>query len=113
MKLIKTEIKALKRGIQYLEEFFAQSEIFSQRPDLKYTLFDMFTQEILTRLNVLYAQIPPHEIDAILRNEFGDNNDPLPAFMFSAMNSYRLQLLQSFGHIAALENELRQLKSKE
>ena len=112
-QLIKTEIKALKRGIQYLEKFFSQSELFSRRPDLKYTLFDMFAQEILTRLNVLYAQIPPHEIDEILRHEFGDNRDALTPFMFSAMNSYRLQLLQCFGHINALQNEIRQLKSKE
>ena len=111
LELIKTEINSFKYGIQYLEEFFSQSELFSQRPDLKYTLFDMFAQEILTRLNALYAQIPPHEIDEILRHEFGDNRDALTPFMFSAMNSYRLQLLQSFGRIAALENEIRRLNS--
>ena len=112
-QLIKTEIKSLKGGIAYLEEFFSQSEVFSQRPDLKYTLFDMFAQEVLTRLNVLYAQIPPHEIDLILRQEFGDDRDALTPFMFSAMNSYRLQLLQSYAQIAALREEVNRLKREE
>lgn len=106
-QIFQREIKALKHGIKYLDEFLSDTEIFSSRPDLKYILFDMFAQEILSHLYAAYSQIPPYALDEIIRKEFNaSGNVALTSFIFNTMNIQRLQLMQAQQRIAQLESEL-------
>ncbi len=106
-------LSMFKDGIEYLDEFLGEREIFSRRPDLKYVLFDAFAQETLKHLNEIYIKVPVHALDEILRKEFGDgDNAALLTFVFSTMNLYRLQLIQAQNENARLEREFRLLKRK-
>ena len=65
-KLLSRQVKALKEGIKYIDEFLKEREFFSRRPDLKYILFDTFANEMLNYLTGIYAQIPAHALDDLL-----------------------------------------------
>lgn len=104
-------ITMIKNGIRYLDKFLSDNEFFLRRPDLKYILFDMFVNEMTNHLLGIYARVPAPALDELLRKEFADgDNVALMSFIFSAMNIYRLQIMQSQQRIAALENELNRLK---
>ena len=104
-------ISMLRDGFRYLDKFLSAREFFSQRTDLKYLLFDFFASDMLKYLTEIYAKVPATELDELLRKEFADgDNTALNTFIFSVMNIYRLQLIQAQRQIAALENELRNVK---
>lgn len=112
-KRVQRQVSALVGGVRYLNEFFSEHKVLSQRPDLQYILFDAFIQEMLKYLNFIYTQIPAHDLDELLREEFsrGDNT-ALTAFIFSKMNIYRVQLLQAQSENAALEKEFKRLQGE-
>ena len=126
-KLIHKYTLTLKIAVACLDEFLNGQKLFAHRTDLKYMLFQMFVTPILRRLDKVYAQIPVHALDELLRREFDDSDTALSAFIFNALNIYRLQLgqlrqqnfqlnqvvKQTQNRIAELENEIRQLTSKE
>ena len=127
-KLIQKHSSALKNGINYLDSFFNEHTLFFNKIDLKYTFFKMFVFLILGHLYKVYAQVPAHALDELLRKEFSDgDNTALITFIFSTMNIQRLQLIQAqqqtqkFNQFAAqaqrriveLEAEVNRLKNKE
>ena len=110
-------VTMLKEGIRYLNKFLDDREFFLRRPDLKYILLNTFAQEILKHLNEIYAKVPAHALDELLRKEFGADS-AFESFVFNMMNVQRLQSMQrqyQFNQFAAqakqriaeLENELR------
>ena len=115
------QITSLKIGVNYLDDFFSHYEIFLQRPELKYFMFNMFSGEVLGRIYFIYDKIPPPAIDELLRKEFGGENTALQSFCFNSMILHRLQIVkmeQTFNQfaeqakqrVAELENELRRFK---
>ena len=104
---IHRQIKALKCGIRYLDEFFCAHEFFSERPYLKYALFNTFVQEMLGHLNAVYAQIPAYALDELVRQEFGEDS-VLETFIFNIMNVQRLQLLKTQYQFNQLAAQIRQ-----
>ena len=110
-KFILSRLTMLKDGVKYLDEYLNRQEIFLRHLDLKYVLFNFFIIDTANHLNDVYAQVPAPALDELLRKEFSDgDNTALTAFIFNAMNIYRLQLMQAQQRIAALENELRRPK---
>ena len=106
------QIKALKTGFRYIDEFLNDREFFWQRPDLKYILFESFAREMLNYLIKFYRQVPIFDLDNLLREEFRDgNNLALTAFIFSMMNVYRLQLLDNLSRLSDLEKIEQQYKT--
>ena len=102
---------ALTDGFEYLDKILSGREFFQQRPDMKYLAFDTLMQNILYYITKIYTQIPAPDLEELLRKELGGgDNAALTAFTFSAMNIYRLQLIQAQQRITALENELRHVK---
>lgn len=110
-KFVHSRLTMLKDGVRYLDDFLDNSESFSKRPDLKYILFDFFIPATAGHLNDIYAQVPAPALDVLLRKEFGGDNAALTSFIFNAMNIYRLQFMQAQQRIAALETEMKRLKS--
>lgn len=109
-QILHRQVKSLKNGVKYLDEFLSGIKIFSERPTLKYVFFEMFSGEILGHLSGLYLKFPPPALDEILRREFGGENAALNAFIFNAMNIHRLNVSNTTRRIAELENELRRIR---
>ena len=117
-KLIRRQITSLRNGVEYIDEFLSSYEFFTTRPQLKHLLFDSFVNDMLVFLNGIYAQIPAHALDELLKAEF---NDTLTAVIFNALNVQRLQFMQAHqqfnrfakqaqNRIAELENELKRIR---
>ena len=115
-KFIHSRMTMLKEGISYLDKYLGDREAFSQRPDLKYAMFNFFAQEIfLGHFARLYVKVPVPALDELLRKELGEgDNIALNSFIFSMANIHFLQAfqLQQFAaqaqaRIAELENKLR------
>lgn len=114
---IHRQISSLKIGVKYLDDFFSDYEIFSQRLDLKNLMLDMFTKEVLGRLYSIYQQAPFPILNELLRREFDGENSALKLLCFNKMIIQQLQIVQmqnQFNQFAAqaqqriaqLENEL-------
>ena len=68
--------------------------------------------EVLKYLFNIYEQVPAHEFDSIVREEFSkDDNVALASFTFNAANVYRVQLMQLLEHIDELEKTNRENKN--
>ena len=123
-KFIHSRLLMLKEGINYLNKYLDNIETFSHRPDLKYVMFDMFSQEIAGHLNKVYTKISAPVLDELIRKEFSDgNNLALTSYIFNVMNVQRVQFMQAqyqfnqFAQqaqkrIAELEAENKRLKQK-
>ena len=109
-QILHRNLEALKYGMKYLDEYLSECETFAQRPDLKYTVFDRFTAEMLGQLINIYSQIPAPALDEILRKEF-EENSAFTTFIFSAANIWRGQLMQASQRVAELENELKRIRT--
>ena len=114
---IHRQIVSLKIGVEYLDDFFSDYEIFSQRPDLKYIMFDMFTKEVLGRMYSIYEKIPAPNLDELFRKEFDGENIALNTYSLNKMifqelriaqmqNQFNQFAAQAQQRIAQLENEL-------
>ena len=124
-KFINSRIFLLKEGINYLDKYLSDREPFAKRPDLKYIIFNMFTQSICGHFEKIYKNIPAPRLDTMFRKEFSDGNSPaLTSFIFNLMNIHRLKMkqtqkkfrlfaAQAQARIAQLEAEVNRLKSKE
>ncbi|MBQ4403579.1 MAG: glycosyltransferase [Selenomonadaceae bacterium] len=111
-KLLTRQVIALKEGIKYIDDFLRNREFFSRRPDLKYILFDTFANEMFDYVMEIYMQVPAFALDDLLQKEFSDGNSKaLSTFLFSMVNSYRLQLIHAHQRISQLENEIKSLKA--
>ncbi len=99
--------KCIKFGMEYLDEFFADNERLSNRPDLKYVLFDTFFKKMIEAFDAVYLQRPIYAFSELLQNEFLKDDDTIfMPFIFSAMNVYQVLLKRAQRRIAVLENEL-------
>lgn len=105
-------LKATKLGVHFIDQFLSKREFFVRRYDLRYSLIEMFADEMLKHVTPIYAQIPAHALDELLRKEFDGENSALMSFIFSTMNIYRLQLIQAQNRNAELEREFQRLKLK-
>lgn len=103
-KFLHSRLTMLKEGVRYLDEYLNGFEVFANRPDLKEILFDMFAKDLLEHLTNIYAHVPTHALDAIIRKELSEgDNLALNSFVFNRMNVYRLQLIMAQQRIAELE----------
>ena len=70
------------------------------------------TEVLLNGVMGIYAQVPAPALDDLLQKEFSDGNSKaLSTFLFSMVNSYRLQLIHAHQRISQLENEIKSLKA--
>ena len=88
-RTLQKHAQILKQEINYLDEFLNRQELFATRTDLKYALFDALLAANLRRLDDIYQKVPAHELCELLSKEF---DGAFSAFLFNAMNIYRLQL---------------------
>ena len=107
-KLIHKWSKAVKCSVDFIDKFLSDIEIFSRRPDLKYIVLGFAFNELVEHLREVYAKVPAHALDELLRKEFAaDNSVAFNVFTFSTMNLQRLQMIRLQRKAAVLENEMK------
>lgn len=86
-------LNVIRVDIKYLNDFFAKHKELVARSELKYILFDTLIKQMLPGLDAVYKNLSIPALDEILQKEFGDgDNTALMTFVFSTMNTYRLQM---------------------
>ena len=115
----------LMTAFRDFDEFLSSREFFIQHPDVKYIALEKVWHTINNYLFKIYAQVPAHQLDEILREEFSvGDNVALASFAFNTANINHLQHMQNLQRfnqfaaqaqkrIAELESENKRLKSKE
>ena len=112
LKQLEKYMNALTVGFAHLDKFLSEQEFFQKNPDIKYMAFDTYFREILLYLNEIYLKISVTALDDTLRKVFAaSDNTALMAFTFSAMNLYRLELIQAKNSIAEQKQREQQDKA--
>ena len=94
---IHTWMDSLISGFKYFDEFLSRQEFFKQKPDVKFTMLEIWVKAFCSRADrfqSVYAQIPSYQLDEIIRRELEKVKDKtsLTAFLFSRMNIFNVQL---------------------
>ena len=112
LKQLEKYMNALIVGFAHLDKFLSEQEFFQKNLDAKYMALNTYFQEILLYLNEIYLKIPVSALDATLRKLLAtSDNTAVMAFTFSAMNLYRLELLQAKNAIDKRKTLERQDKA--
>ncbi len=116
-KYLRKYVKSLIAGFEYMEDFFKGRKFFQEHSDMKCLVLETCFRELQNYFLQAYTEIPNHELDALLREEFADcQNTALMVYTFNAANFQRLQLFQAQqakARIAEPEAEVNRLKNKE
>ena len=89
-----------------VDDFMNRFDLFDERPEFKYMVFNFFIQKLTSNL----SKVAPHKLDSLFREKFTADsraNIPLLAFSFGMMNHFRNALAQAQKQI----NELQKLKT--
>ena len=95
------------RGLECMNKFMEEFEIFQKIPEYKYAVFDFFLRvnSNLPSLLELYTKIPAANLDGLIRREFEKIEDKteLATYFFSRMNLLHLQLIQQQQFIEQMQ----------
>ena len=99
-------------GINFIEKFCTERNIFEDNPTLKFSLFNGLITFQIGRTSALYAETPVNELDKIVRSEIEklDDKTAVSSFFFDHINTQYFQALKMTEKIAALVQENNSLK---
>ena len=100
------------RGLKFFEEFSNNLDFFQKNPAYKYMMFDSLTRKPL--LISLYAQIPAHLLDDLVRREIAEIGDTtaITAFLFARMNVLNAQLIKAADVMNQQQNKIAELQKQ-
>ena len=98
------------RGLKFFEDFSNKLDFFQENPAYKYMIFDFLSRKPL--LISLYAQIPAHLLDELVRRELAEIDDTtaIAAFLFAKMNVLQAQLNKARNVINQQQNQIAALQ---
>ena len=101
-------------GVKFMDKFMSKVEFFIKNPKYRYIAIEHFMQEELEWYMVpIYSHRSPISFDLFLKKLFENNSDPaLTAYIFSAMNVYRLKLVKCQKQVIALKKQNEALQKK-
>ena len=96
-KMLHRWTDSLFRGIGIIDEFMNQFEVFNRKPEYRHLIFETFIYYHFGHAFPVYAQIPAHLLDPLIRRELSEVKDKtaLTAFLFARMNLLNVQLIQA------------------
>ena len=85
------------KSITILDEFMNKFEFFTKNPEYRYKLFDFITLHETMQIIPMYAQVPAHLMDGLVRRELAELEDKtaLTAFLFARMNVMNVQFMRA------------------
>ena len=112
-KLVKHVGALTFKGISVIDNFLNEFKEFRDNPGYKYALYEHLIAHNPTFLRI-YAQIPAHKLDTLIKAELSDEQNiiPLTSFLFARMNIFNLQLIQAQQIIAQKDAQIAELKKQ-
>ena len=112
--VINTWVNTAMCSIELLDKFMNQLEFFKNEPRMKYSVFERFFIDFTPHLLQAYAQIPPHQLDELIRREFEkfDVSSALTTFLFSRMNMFNVNLIRQQNIIQQQQAYIQQLQAQ-
>ena len=103
------------KAISLYENFMNKFDSFQKNPELKYIVFELFANHNTTHHLQIYTQIPPFQLDALIRRELEQIEDKtaLTAFLFNRMNIFNVNLLQQQNLIRQQQAQIQQLQQNQ
>ena len=110
-KFLHRRVNDVFAGIQLLDKFTQNFELFQKEPQYKYALIDFFVNNQIWNLYELYQKNPAIIFDNFIRNEFAAiGNDPVvAAFLFDKMMTSYVNLIAIHGN---QRNEINRLAAQ-
>ena len=111
-KLIHRWTDSFFRGIEMMDKFMNQFELFNTQPQYRHMVFELTTHYHLCHVVPLYGQIPAAQLEGLIRRELAGVEDKtaLTAFLFAQRNVFYVKLLQQQQQIQQLQAQLQQLQ---
>ena len=120
-----SKVNSITASLKSLDAFLSRHEFFETAPQLHYALLENYLNERLTL--IFKDNLPPFSLYETLKEEFGESlgeyNVLIPALFaalaqqqkIAAVNlaQFKEIILQSEQRIAELENQIKQIKTKE
>ena len=113
-KLIHRWTESLFKGTGILDKFMNEFEVLKNNSELKYLVFASFLQYHVINLLNVYAQIPAHRLDDLIRQELSEVEDKtaLTAFLFNRMEFLTINNIRMQNHIKQQAAQIQQLQSQ-
>lgn len=108
--------RALRTGFEYLDGFLSVRPFFQQHPEIKCMALNNIVNECFSYFaKVYYGNVPGHLLEGFFRQKVAAENfsPALSAALLNNANIFYAQFKLTQRRIIELENEIRQLKSKE
>ena len=99
-------------GINFIEKFCTERNIFEDNPALKFALFKGLINFQIARTAVPYGKIPINELDEVIRGEIEklDDKTAVTAFLFDYINTNCVESMELKEKNAELVRETNSLK---
>lgn len=112
-KMFHKNLDGMNKGFRYLEDFFSNTDDLSKRSDLKFMAMAFLLKEGFIYLSKFFTQVYPYQLYELILSELSGIKDTtaFTSYVFSQINIFHLQLLQSQQIISQKDaqiNELRQ-----
>ena len=102
------------KGIQILDKFLDEFDVFRNNPEYRYALFEHITSPSTLIADRLYSQIPAYKLDSLVRKELDGSQNlvALTAFLFAKVNIFKVQLGQYGAIIQQMNAYIQQQQAK-
>ena len=108
-KLIHRWVDSLFKGVAINDKLMNKIKFFSERPEYRHRVYELFIYYHANRITNLYAQIPAGQLDPLIRRELEEVKDKtaLTAFLFSRMNVFNVQVNVQNELIRQMEEHIK------
>ena len=109
-KTIHKWINTLTKGFTCLDDLLNKLDFYKKNPAVKFLALETWVRECCGYLTSYYAQIPPYQLDELIRREFEKfhDNPTLTAFLFSRMNVLNVNLNHQGAMIQQMNAHIQQ-----
>ena len=113
-KLIHRWTDSLFKGVGIIDELMNKLKFFGEHPEYRHRVYELLIHYHANRVIKLYAQIPAHLLDELIRRELSEVKDKtaLTAFLFSRMNVFNVQLNRQSLMIRQMDAYIKQLQAQ-
>ncbi len=96
------KVQTLNEGFGSFKAVMDKISFFKEHEDYRYGVLDWFANYVIQSTLIFYAQNPTFKLNGLIEDKFNDDT-PLAAYLFNAVNQHRLQILKLQRELATLK----------